>query len=118
MTCYVNIEGIDDHVMEKRPIITTGATVKSNRGHVILIMNQYAHAGKGHSIHSSPQLEYYSLSVDEKSRKVGRLQKITTNDGFVFPVNIRCRLPYLDMQPFTDMEWDKLPHVIITHKAD
>jgi hypothetical protein len=24
---------------------------------VILIMHQYAHSGKGHSIHSSPQLE-------------------------------------------------------------
>jgi len=27
-------------------------------------------------------------------------------------------LPYLDMQPFTDAEWDELPHVTITHEAD
>jgi len=81
-------------------------------------MNQYAHAGKGHTIHSSLQMEYYGLSVDEKSWKVGGLQMITTNDGFVFAVNFRCRLPYLDMQPFTDKEWDELPHVTITHEAD
>jgi len=80
-THFVNIEGIDDHVMERRPIITAGATVKSNRGPVILIMNQYAHAGKGHTIHSSPQMEYYGLSVDEKSRKVGGLQRISTTTG-------------------------------------
>jgi len=81
-------------------------------------MNQYAHAGKGHTIHSSPQMEYYGLSVEEKSRKVGGLQQITTNDSFVFTINIRCGLPYLDMRPFTDEEWDELPHITITHEAD
>jgi len=117
-TCYVNIEGIDDHVMERRPIVTAGTTVRSNCSLLILIMNQYAHAGKGHYIHSSPQMEYYGLSVNEKLRKVGGLQQITTNDGFVFAVNIRRGLPYLDMRPYTDKEWDKLSHVIITHEAD
>jgi len=43
MTCFVNIEGIDDHVMERQPIVTAGATVELNCGPVILIMNQYAH---------------------------------------------------------------------------
>jgi len=104
--------------MEWLPIVTAGATVKSNRGPVILIMNQYAHAGKGHTIHSSPQMEYYGLSVNEKSRKVGGLQRITTNDGFTFAINIRRGLPYLDMRPFTDKEWDELPHITITHEAD
>jgi len=118
MTRFVYIKGIDDHVMERQPIVTAGATIKLNHGPVILIMNQYAHAGKGHTIHSSLQMEYYGLSVDEKSRKVGGHQRITTNDGFVFAVNIRHRLPYLDMQPFTNKEWDELPHVTITHEAD
>jgi len=54
---YVNVEGIDKHVMEKHPIVTAGATVQSNGGLVILIMHQYAHAEKGHSIHSLPQME-------------------------------------------------------------
>jgi len=53
-------------------------------------------------------MEYYGLNVDEKSRKVRGLQRITTNDGFVFAVNIRRGLPYLDMRPFTDKEWDEL----------
>jgi len=70
-TCFVNIDGIDDQVMERQPIVTAGATVKLNHGPVILIMNHYTHAGAGHTIHSSLQMEYYGLNVDEKSRKVG-----------------------------------------------
>jgi hypothetical protein len=41
-----------------------------NRSPIILIMNQYAHSGKGHSIHSSPQLEWNQVDVDDKSRRV------------------------------------------------
>jgi hypothetical protein len=51
------IEGIDGHIMERRRLVTAGVVTHSNRGPVILIMHQYAHCGKGHSIHSSPQLE-------------------------------------------------------------
>jgi len=54
-TCYVNVEGVNNHVMEKQPIVMAGATIRSDCGHVILIMHQYAHADKGHSVHSSPQ---------------------------------------------------------------
>jgi hypothetical protein len=54
---FVNVEGIDGHVMTKWWLVTAGAVTETNRGPVILIMNQYAHSGKGHSIHLSPQLE-------------------------------------------------------------
>ncbi len=64
---YVNVEGIDGHVMERRRLVTAGAITHSNRGPVILIMHQYAHSGKGHSIHSSPQLEWNGVPVDNKS---------------------------------------------------
>jgi len=118
MTRFVNIEGIDDHVMERRPIVTAGATVRSNRGPVILIMNQYAHAGKGHTIHSSPQMEHYGLSIDEKSRKVGGLQRIATNDGFVFAVNIRQRLPETPLLfPLFNEQGALCPHVLVQQHA-
>jgi hypothetical protein len=48
-----------------------GVVTHSNRGPVILIMHQYAHSGKGHSIHSSPQLEWNGVDVDDKSARVG-----------------------------------------------
>jgi len=59
----------------------------------------------------------YGADVDEKSVKVGGQQHLTTNDGYIFPINIWCGLPYLDMRPYTDQEWEELPHVIITHDA-
>jgi hypothetical protein len=68
---YVNVEGIDGHVMERCRLVTAGAVTHSNRGPVILIMHQYAHSGKGHSIHSSPQLEWNGVDVDDKSARVG-----------------------------------------------
>jgi hypothetical protein len=64
---YVNIEGIDGHVMERCRLVTAGAVTHYNRGPVILIMHQYAHSGKGHSIHSSSQLEWNGVDVDDKS---------------------------------------------------
>ena len=39
-------------------------------------------------------------------------------DGFVIPLNIRCRLPYMDMRLYTDKEWDELPHIHITREEE
>jgi hypothetical protein len=55
---------------------------------VILIMHQYAHSGKGHSIHSLPQLEWNGIDVDDKSARVGGKQRLVTFDGFSIPINI------------------------------
>jgi hypothetical protein len=52
----VDVEGIDNHQITNIRIVTAGALVDTNRGPVILIMNQYAHAGKGKTIHSSGQM--------------------------------------------------------------
>jgi hypothetical protein len=68
---FVNVEGIDGHVMTKQWLVTAGAVTEMNRGPVILIMNQYAHSGKGHFIHSSPQLEWNQVDDDDKSRCIG-----------------------------------------------
>ena len=34
-------------------------------------MNEYAYYGKGHTIHSSGQIEWHKNQVDDKSVKVG-----------------------------------------------
>jgi hypothetical protein len=114
---YVNVEGIDGHVMERR-LVTAGVITHSNRGPVILIMHQYAHSGKGHSIHSSPQLEWNGVDVDDKSARVGGKQRLVTFDGFSIPINIRRGLPYINMQPHTDQEWETLPHVLLTEDTN
>jgi hypothetical protein len=97
--------------MEQQKPVMAGAVTHSNRGPVILIMHQYAHSRKGHSIHASPQLEWNSINVDNKSAQVGGKQRLVTFDSFSIPINIRRGLPYIDMCPHTDQEWEELPHM-------
>jgi hypothetical protein len=48
----------------------------------------------------------------------GGLQHIQTVDGYVFPLSIRDGLPYLGMRPYTDVEYESLPYVILTSDVD
>jgi hypothetical protein len=77
-------------------------------------MHQYAYTGKGKTIHSSGQLEWYKQEVDDKSIKVGGKQCIKTLDGYVIPLVIKSGLPYVKMRPYTNKEWDSLLHVVLT----
>jgi hypothetical protein len=95
-----------------------GVVTHSNRGPVILIMHQYAHSGKGHSIHSSPQLEWNGVDVDDKSAQVSGKKRLVSFDGFSIPINIICGLPYIDMPQHTDQEWEELPPVLLTGDAN
>jgi hypothetical protein len=82
-------------------------------------MHQYTYIGRGCTIHSSAQLEWYQNDVNDRSVKVlGRLQRITTLDGYVHLLNIVSGLPYVTMHPYTDAEWLTLPHVIWTGDVD
>ena len=76
--------------MEKHPIVTSCGITNSIRGPVILIMNQYVHAGKSTSIHSSPQMEGYSIKIDDKSVKVGGTQCLTTLYGLAIERTEYC----------------------------
>ena len=91
---YATVNGIDGHTVQDLPICTVAAQVKSNKGPIILIMHQYAYLGKGKTIHSSGQIEYYKNAVDDKTSNVGGKQCIVTLDG-VIPLNIRNGLAYI-----------------------
>jgi hypothetical protein len=114
----VDVEGIDNHRITDIRIVTAGAFVETNRGPVILIMNQYAHAGKGKTIHSSGQMEWFKNGVDDRSKKVGGQQRVTTPDGYIIPINIVSGLPYIQQRPYTDAEYDKHPHVFLTSDSN
>ena len=81
-------------------------------------MHQYAYLGKGKTIHSSAQIEYYKNNVDDKSSKAGGKQRIVTLDGYIIPLNICNGLAYMDMSVPTDKEISTLPHVILTSNAN
>ena len=110
----VDVSGIDSHEVRDLPIVSVGGVVQSQRGLVIAIMHQYALLGEGKTIHSCGQLEWYKNDVNNKSLKVGGLQRITTNDGYVHPLDIKNGLPYCSIRPYTDDEWESLPHVVWT----
>jgi hypothetical protein len=114
----VDIRGIDNHQVTDIDIGTVGGVVESQKGPVIAIMHQYALLNKGHSIHSPCQLESYKVTVDDKSVRVGGTQRIQTPDGYTIPLAITDGLARLAIRPFTDQEYDSLPHVFLTHEAN
>ena len=98
----VNVTGIADHQLPDLNGCTVGGVVRTQRGEVIVVMNQYAYTGNGKTIHSSSQLESYKQKVDDRSMKVGGEQRITTPDGYAIPLNIVDSLCYMRMRPYTD----------------
>jgi hypothetical protein len=114
----VDVQGIDNHQIVDIPIVTAGAVVKTQHGEVIIIMHQYAYTGKGKTIHSSGQLEWYKQEVDDKSIMVGGKKRINTLDGYVIPLDVNSGLPYVKMRLYTNKEWDSLLHVVLSGDGD
>ena len=115
----VDIKGIDNHHVNNIGIGTVGGVVQTQHGPVIAIMHQYALLGKGASIHSPSQLEWYKNDVNDKSIRVpGGLQRIVTLDGYIIPLTIKDGLTRLDIRPHTDHEFDTLPHVFLTSEIE
>ena len=75
------ITGIDSHELHGLDIVQCAGLVETNLGIVNLIINEYACHGKGHTIHSSGQIEWFKNSVDDRSVQVGGKQRICTIDG-------------------------------------
>ena len=62
----INIQGIDNHEDTGLDVVTAATLLNTSQGKVIGIFNEYAYLGKGLSIHSSGQLEWFKTNVDEK----------------------------------------------------
>jgi hypothetical protein len=110
----VHIQGINNHMIKD-----VGAVINTQRGEVIAIMHQYVYTGKGGTIHSSSQLEWCGNDVHDCSIKIdGGRQQLTTPDGYIIPIDVRCGLPYITMRPFTDEEFEELLHILWTSEDD
>ena len=111
----INISGIDNHEVTGLDVVTAATLLNTSLGKVIGIFNEYANLGKGSSIHSSGQLEWFKTLVDEKSIKVGGTQLITTLDGYSVPLLIKDGLAYAtSLGKPTDQDMDTYPHVFYT----
>ena len=111
----INISGIDNHEVNGLDVVTAATLLNTSLGKVIGIFNEYAHLGKGSSIHSSGQLEWFKTHVDEKSIKVGGTQLITTLEGYSVLLLIKDGLAYAtSLGRPTDQDMDTYPHVFFT----
>ena len=111
----INIQGIDNHEVTGLDVVTAATLLNTSQGNAIGIFNEYAYLGKGSSIHSSGQLEWFKTHVDEKSVKVGGTQLITTLDGYSVPLLIKDGLAYAtSLGRPTDQDMDTYPHVFFT----
>ena len=109
------VTGIDSHELQGLAVVQCASLVETNHGIVNLIMNEYASYGKGHTIHSSGQIEWFKNSVDDRSVQVGDKQRICTIDGYAMPLVCRGGLMYLS--PFgkpADADLKRYPAVLLT----
>ena len=113
---FTHLNGIDDHTVRNLPLVQAGAHVRTHRGPAILIVNQGAHMPDGKAILSPGQLEHYGWFVHDKSpTKSSRKPFIRSIEGYLIPLSIRDGLPYLQLRPYTDDEWNTLPKIIATN---
>ena len=109
------VTGIDNHEIPGLDFVQCAALVQTNHGIVNLIMNEYAFYGRGHSIYSSGQIEWYTNTADDKSVQVGGQQRIVTIDGYCMPLLCKGGLMYLQLQGIpTDQDLQNKPSVHLT----
>ena len=109
------VTGIDSHELQGLDVVQCAALRETNHGKVNLIMYAYACYGKGHTIHSSGQIEWLKTSVDDRSVEVGGKQRICTIDGYAMTFTCRGGLMYLSIlgKP-TDTDLERYPAVHLT----
>jgi hypothetical protein len=77
-------------------------------------MHQYALMEDGTTMHSSPQMEWNQVSVDDWSQHVGGHQHLLPLNGYQILLKMCHGLAYMDMHPFSDKDWDHLLHIALT----
>jgi len=114
----VDVTGIDNHELSSLPMVDATAKTLTDKGEVILILQNHAYHGANRTLHSSGQIECYQNKVCDGSIKAGGRQVIVTRDGYCIPINVIRGLPYIQMEPNAADEFDKLPHVALTQGGE
>ena len=111
----VSVTGIGNHELPGLDIVTCAALPNTNHGKVILIMHEYAYYGRGNTIHSPDQIEWFQNTCDDKSFHVGGKQVITFLDGYATPLQCRTGLMYMNLLgKLIDPDLNTYPHVLLT----
>ena len=111
----LNIVGIDDHELTGLNVVTAAALLDTQKGPIIGAFHEYAHLGKGRSIHAAGQMEWFNCQVDDRSKLVGGAQRIKSSERYVIPLSIESGLVYMhSMRIPTDHDLQNYPHVFFT----
>ena len=111
----INIVGIDDHELTGLNVVTAAALLDTQKGPIIGVFHEYAHLGKGRSIHAAGQMEWFNCQVDDRSKIVGGSQRNETSEGYVIPLSIESGLVYMhSIRIPTDQDLQNYPHVFFT----
>ena len=111
----INIVGIDDHELTGLNVVTAAALLDTQQGPIIGVFHEYAHLGKGRSIHAAGQMEWVNCQVDDRSQHVGGAQNSQTSEGYVIPLSIESGLVYMhSIRIPTDQDLQNYPHVFFT----
>ena len=111
----INIVGIDDHELTGLNVVTAAALLDTQKGPIIGVFHEYAHLGKGRSIHAAGQMEWFNCQVDDRSKIVGGAQRIETSEGYVIPLSIESGLVYMhSIRIPTEQDLQNYPHVFFT----
>ena len=111
----VSVTGIDDCELPGLDIVTCVALVHTNHGKINMIMHEYASYGRGNTIHSPCQIEWFHTTCDDKSHHVGGKQVIMFLDGYATPLECRSGLMYMSiLGKTTDQDLGQYPHVLCT----
>ena len=79
-------------------------------------MHEYAYYGRGNTIHSPGQIEWFQNTCDDKSFHVGGKQVITFLDGYATPLQCRTGIMYMNLLgKRTDADLNTFPHVLLTN---
>ena len=101
-----DVTGIAENTLSKLKLCTVAALIQSHKGPIIGIFHQYAHLGKGKTIHSVTQLRHFGTIVDDTPRQFNGKHRLITLDGYLIPLSICECLPYIKLSTY--------PHVIFT----
>ena len=111
----INIVGIDFHELTGHDVVTAASLLDTNPCKVIGIFNEYAFLGKGNSIHSPGQMEYFKTRVDDKSINVGGKQRLETLEGYAMPIIFKDGLANIKtFDRLNNQELETYPHVFFT----
>ena len=93
----VSVTGIDNHELPGLDSVTCATLLHTNHGKVVLIMHEYAYYGRGNTIHSPGQIEWFQNTCDDKSFHVGGKQVMNFLDGYSTPLQCRTGLMYMSI---------------------